>query len=181
MGSSAKPIVNKELDAKTTAAIDQTQQKTPYQQYLDAQFSKWTDWNNQTGPKDITSAPGMSDYLDIYGNADRAAANARIGDPSHAFTANLPGFNNQLQQQKQMGMYDTRAEGLHNAYESSKAQGLGEGATAADLDTQRRDAYANAMAGYNANYYHRPQTQPLWKTLTGIALGGLQGAAQVGV
>jgi hypothetical protein len=140
MGSSSKPIVNKDLDNKTTAAIDQTQQKTPYQKYLDAQFAKWSAFDNQTGPKDITQAPGMSDYLDIYGNADQAAAQDRIGDPSHAFTANLPGFNNQLQSQRKMGMYDTRAEGLHNAYEQSRAQGLGEGATAADLDINRRNA-----------------------------------------
>lgn len=174
--SSSKPIENKKIDVPTVAAIQQTQEKTPYQKYLDEQFAKWSAFDNQTGPKDITQAPGMSDYLDIYGNADRAAAESRIGDPAHAFTANLPGFNNQLEQQRKTGMYDTRAAGLHNAYESSRAQGLGEGGTAADLDIARRNAYAQDMLGYNQNYYNRPRSVPLWQTLSQLAIGGL-GAA----
>jgi hypothetical protein len=121
----------------------------------------------------------MSDALDIYGNADAAAAKARVGDPSHAFTANLPGYNNQLQAEKQQEMYDTRAEGLHNAYIGAKGTALGEGATAADLDTQRRDTYANAMGQYNANYYHRPTTPPIWQTLAGLAINGLGAAGGV--
>lgn len=177
--SSSKPIENKKIDQPTVAAIEQTKEKTPYQKYLDEQFQKWTDWDNQTGPKDITTAPGMSNYLDIYGNAGEAAAKERVGDPTHAFTANLPGFNNQLQTQKKMDIYNTRAKGLHDAFEGSRAQGLGEGGTAADLDINRRNQYAQDMMGYNESYYHRPLQQNPWMTAAQLAIGGLGAAGGI--
>jgi hypothetical protein len=185
MGSGGKPIENKPLDTQTMGAIQAVNEESPYQKILDAKIAKFNAWDTGTGeyagkPKDVTNAPGMDNYLDIYGNADKAAAQSRVGDPTHAFTANLPGYNNQLEQQKQMSMYDTRAEGLNSALTGLRSEANSEGMADSGMDVARRGAYANAMQGYNNSYYQRPQQVPLWQQIAGLAFGGLSAAGAAG-
>src|SRR5262245_48431215 len=174
MGSGGNKVMeNKPQDTQVKQAIAETKTVTPFEEYQADQLAKWSGWENAAGPKDITSAPGMSDYLDVYGNANALAAQQRVGDPSHAFSANLPGFTDQLQQQQQMRMYNTRAQALSDAFRGAKASALGAGAQAAQLETGRLNEYAGLMNNYNSAYYGRPQQVPLWKQIAGIAMQGL--------
>jgi hypothetical protein len=175
MGSGGnKVMADKPTDTRTQAAIAGTNTPTLLEQVGNQSLTNWQPWINPTGQKqDIMTAPGMDVSGDIYGNAASLAAQQRVGDPTHAFTANLPGFNNQLQQQKAMNMYNTRAAGLSNAFQTAKAQALGLGQESAQEQINRQNMYGQLQNAYGTSYYNRPQQVPLWKQIAGLAMGGL--------
>jgi hypothetical protein len=141
--------------------------------------AKFRNWMATPG-QDILSAPGMNFATDIYGNANAMAAQSRVGDPRNAFTANLPGFNNQLRQQMQENLYNTRAQGLSNAFSQAKAEALGQGDVAAQMEMQRKQQYAQGQQQFLTSWYNRPQKPPLWQTIAGLAIGGLSAAGTAG-
>jgi len=179
MGSGGNKVIeNKPLDTQTKAAIEQTNTVSPWEQYATDYFNKYTAWENAPGPKDITTAPGMEFANQIYGQANQQAMKARMGDPSRAFTANLPGFNNQLQQQKEMQLAEARAQALSDAFQQNRQSIYGIGQSGSQAETDRLSNYSRNWQAYNQAYYGRPRDVPLWEKLTSFAIGGLGAAGQ---
>ena len=160
------------MENQTAAAVAQTNVHSPAEDIANQRLVDWSQWEKKPG-QDIMSAPGMSYAGDIYGNAAALAAKQKVGDPRSAFTANLPGFNNQLTKQLQENLYNTRAEGLSNSYSNAKADAMSAGVEGAQLQAQRANAYAGAQQNYLTSWYNRPQKPPLWQTILGTALGGV--------
>lgn len=178
MGSGGNKKTVQPDDNKTVAAIDAVNVKNPLQQSVDAKAQKFFDWDNSTGPKDVTEAPGFGDLVDIYGNAEAAQGQRRVGNPQAAFgsTAN-PNFSHQLEQQGAMDRYNVRASGLNQGLQGLKAQAYGLADQSINNDMQRRQTYASLLGQNSRDYYNRPQKPSLWQQIAGVAIGGLQAAA----
>ncbi len=139
-------------------------------------LKKFTDWENSTGPKDITAAPGMDAMLDIYGSADSLANQKRLGNPMHALSGGGSGnYAAQVEELGKQNRYDDRAQGLSHGLQSLKAEAYGLGSSAAELESNRKQNYASNMLNQQAEYYRRPKKTPLWQKIAGVALGGVRG------
>lgn len=163
-------------------AIQLVNVPTPYEARNTAKFVKYTDWENSPGPHDILQAPGMNDMLDIYGSADSLAAQDRLGNPGRALSAGGSGdYAAQLNELTRQNRYDQRAEGLSHGLQATKSEAYGLGASAADLESNRKNSYASLMSNQENQYYNRPKPRPLWERIAGLAIGGANAAAGLGL
>ncbi len=161
-------------------AIQMVNVPSAYEQAVAKRFKTWTDWEDQTGPRDIMDAPGMDDMLDIYGSAEALADKRRMGNPAMALSGGGSGdYANQLDSLEKMERHDDRAAGLSRGLQSLKAEAYGLGGSAAELESGRKRSYADLMLNQENAYYQRPKKKPLWQTIAGIALGGLSAAGGV--
>lgn len=163
-------------------AIQAVNEQSPFEKIAAAKLQKFSDWENSAGPHDIMQAPGMNDMLDIYGSADSLANQKKMSNPAMALSGGGSGdYAAQLDELGKQNRYDQRAEGLSHGLQSAKAEAYGLGGSAADLEANRKQAYASDMLNQENSYYNRPRRPSPWMTALKIGLGGLNGAAQAGV
>lgn len=162
-------------------AIQQVNTPTPAELYFNKRFGDWTNWESQTGPKDILDAPGMGDMLDIYGSADSLANQRRLGNPGMALSGGGSGdYARQVDSQTKQNMYDQRAEGLSHGLQGLKSEAYGLGGSAADLETNRKRSYADLMLDQQERYYNRPKRPSMFERIAGLAIQGLGAAGAAG-
>lgn len=161
-------------------AIQMVNTPSAFEKIAEARLKKWTDWEDQTGPRDIMDAPGMGDMLDIYGSAEALADKRRLSNPAMALSGGGSGdYARQMDSLEKMERYDDRAAGLSRGLQSLKAEAYGLGGSAAELESSRKRDYANMMLNQENAYYNRPKKTPLWEKIAGIAIGGLSAAGGV--
>jgi hypothetical protein len=161
-------------------AIQAVNEKTAFEKAAEDRLNKFTTWENSAGPHDILDAPGMSDMVDIYGSAESLANQKRLSNPAVALSGGGSGdYAAQLDSLGKQNRYDDRAAGLSRGLQSAKAEAYGLGGSAAELESNRKQAYASDMLNQENAYYNRPRKQPLWEKIAGIAIGGLGAAGGV--
>jgi hypothetical protein len=169
-------------DKDVIAAAQGIKEKSPLQQIMEQKAQNFFNWENAAGPKDILAAPGMDEALDIYGYADNAANEKRFTPALALAGPGTSGYAQQLESQNKMNRYDTRAQGLNQAFANTRGQAYGLSDQAIGREMDQKQAYANALGNYNQSYYQRPQKPPLWQQIAGVAMQGLQtGAMMAGV
>lgn len=163
-------------------AIQQVNTPTAFETAQNDRFAKMNAFENAPGPHDITQAPGISDFEDIYGNADVMANEAKLGgNPGQALSGGGSGdYQAQLAELGKTTRWRDRARGLSDAYQGLRAQAMGAGSEAAQLQTARQNTYADDMLKQQEAYYNRPKPRPLWERIAGIAIGGLGAAGTAG-
>jgi hypothetical protein len=188
MGTKGKPKtpVAGGTDQDVVKAAEGIKEKSKLQTMAEQAAERYFNWTNSQGefagkPKDILQAPGMDEALDIYGTAERLAAEKRF-TPSVALSGQgSAGYAKQLASKAAMDRYDTRASGLNQALQNIKAQAYGLSDQAIGNEMQQKQAYANMLGQYNSNFYNRPQKPPLWQSIAGLAIGGLGAAGSMGL
>ena len=161
-------------------AIQAVNAPSAFEQIAEKRLKKWTDWEDQAGPRDIMDAPGMGDMLDIYGSAEALADKRRMGNPAMALSGGGSGdYANQLDSLEKMERHDDRAAGLSRGLQSLKSEAYGLGGSAAELESQRKRDYANLSLDQQERYYNRPKKPSLWERIAGLAVGGLSAAGGV--
>lgn len=159
-------------------AIQQVNTPTAFETIAANKLKKFSDWENQTGPRDILDAPGMGDMVDIYGSAESLANQRRLSNPAMALSGGGSGdYAKQLDALGKQDRYDQRAAGLSRGLQSLKSEAYGLGGSAAELETGRKGNYANLMLNQENAYYNRPKKPSLWERIAGVAIGGLGSAA----
>ncbi len=183
-GKSNKPVAGG-TDKDVVKAAEGIKEKSALQKLMEERAQRFFDWDNGTGAyagqaKDITKAPGMDAALDIYGTADRLAAEKRF-TPSVALSGQgSAGFARQQDAQQGMQRYDLRARALSDALAGSRAQAFGLADQSIGNEMQQKQGYANALGQYNSGVYNRPQKPPLWQAIAGMAIGGMSAAGSMG-
>jgi hypothetical protein len=146
-----------------------------FEKVAEARLKKYQDWEDAPGPHDIMQAPGMSDMLDIYGSAESLANKKKLGgNPAMALSeGGNANYATQLDEFNKQNRYDERAAGLSSGLQSTRAEAYGLGGSAAELEMNRKNAYAQGMMQNEQNYYNRPKKQNPWLTALKIGVGGL--------
>lgn len=168
-----------QAEQRTISSIDAVSAPDPLDQRLRAKATKFLDWQDSTDAnKNILDAPGISDQMDIYGEAQNLADQELMG--SGAGQLAMPSSGAYQDQIKELGKnqrYNTRAAGLSNALQGLKAESLGLADNSIEREMMRRLQSANLNLGNQAQYYNRYKKQNPWYQKLWNA--GLQ-AAQVG-
>lgn len=155
-------------------AIQQINTPTAFETIANQRLKAFTDWENKPGARDILEAPGIGDMVDIYGSAESLANQKRLGNPQMALSSGgSRDYAKQLDSLDTQNRYDERAAGLSRGVASLKNEAYGLGGSAADLESQRKNQYANAMLEQQSEYYRRPKSVPLWQRIAGLAIGGV--------
>lgn len=180
MGLSPGKKKAKAYDARVGTAISNVGTVNPLQAQIDAKTKKFLDWEASTTPKDITEAPGIDAHLDIYGNARRLADEERFGSGGVRLGSTADSaYSAQLDQQKDMEMYDDRAAGLSGALSGLKDEAYGHAGRSINADTNRKLALAQLTMQDRRDYYGRPKKQSIWDKILNIgaqAVGAYAGA-----
>jgi hypothetical protein len=164
-----------------TSAVNKVQEKTPLQLAMEARAQKFFDWENSTGPKDVTQAPGMDAMLDIYGSAERLANQKRFNPAQALAGPGAAGHAAQLAEQTRMNLYDERAKGLNQGLAQTRAEAYGLGDQAVSRELGQNQAYADLLMQKSRDYYNRPQKPSTWEKIAGFAIGGLGAAGSLGL
>lgn len=183
-GGKKQPVAGGQ-DKDVVAAAQGIKEKSQLQKMMEATAQRYFDWENSSGeyagkPKDVMQAPGMDANLDIYGTAERLAAEKRFTPALALSGGGTGGYAEQLEAQNKMGRYDTRAAGLSQGLANTRAQAYGLSDQAIGNEMQQKQGYASALGGYNSGFYNRPVQKPLWERIAGLAIGGLGAAGAAG-
>ena len=185
-GGSKKPPAGAQ-DTQVVREIQAAKEPSEFQKRLDARAMKFFDWDEGKGefagkPKDVTEAPGFSNLMDIYGNAEAMAGAERMGDPIAAFSGRGTSSNPwlaRIAEQNKMKRYDARASGLNQGLADLKTEATS-GAMYGNENAMRRNSeYVSNLAGFNDRFYNRPQRVNPWMQALGLAVGGLGAAGGV--
>lgn len=154
-------------------AIQQINVPTAFEKIAADRLNKFNAWETQEGARDILDAPGMGDMLDIYGSAESLANQKRLSNPALALSGGGSGdYAKQLEKLDTQTRYNDRAAGLSRGLSSLKDEAYGLGGSAAQMETQRKQSYADALLQQEQQYYNRPKPKPLWERIAGLAIGG---------
>ncbi len=158
-------------DNAANTAVANVATVSPVQQAIDKKAQTWLDWDAQTGPKDVTTAPGYSDELNIYGSADSLANQSQMGGGALNLADSNSGYADQLKQLGSFERFNNRAEGLSDAMKANRAQALGLAQQSISASDAKKLASAQAALQNQSSYYNRPQKQGFWSSLATAGLG----------
>lgn len=166
--------------AASDAAIADVKRISPFQEQLNQKAQRFFDWEKGSGeyagqPKDITNAPGISDYLNIYDSANRLAHEQRYGSGAMRLTDTNSNYLAQLDQQKDYNLYNEKAGGVSNALQVGlKGENYGIANQSIDEQSNRFGQVAGLQTGQEYQYYNRPRKPSFldsFKTSFGSTLG----------
>lgn len=171
-----------QYDARANAAITDVKATNPFQARLDAQVQKWFDWEDGVDkqPRDITAAPGIGDYLDIYGNAQKLASQERMGSGAIRLSDSNSAYGDQVKKQQADEIYDMRASGLSGALGDLKNRAYGIAGASIDSDSERKRTIAELELRNRSDYYNRPKQPSIWSQLLAAGAQVAGSAAQAG-
>lgn len=168
-------------ETATNQAIQNVTAPDPLEQAIRAKQQKIIDWENYAGPdKNILNAPGIGDYMDIYGSADQAAEDEmmgngglRLADPTST------AYSSQVKELGKNQRYDARAHGLSDAWQMLKGDAYNQSGQIIDRNLQRTMGAANLRLGNQAQLYSRYKKQnPWYQKLWNAGLQAAQVAAK---
>lgn len=121
-------------------------------------------WEDSKDPnKSILDAPGLSNFTDIYGNANEIAQQEQMGSGGMALANPASGaYKSQIEELGKNQRYDSRAEGLSNALQALKAQAYGMADQSIDRDMERKARVAGLNQNQLSQYYGRYKIQNPW-------------------
>ncbi|MBA4184968.1 MAG: hypothetical protein H0X49_13320 [Acidobacteria bacterium] len=171
------------MDTKVDTAIAEVKEKTPLEKAREARALDLTNLIDRTGsyagkPLDITDTKYMTPYLDIYGNADRQASVKKLGGGAMNLADTNSGYVSQLDKLQKDERYNTRASGLHDAWNGLKGEAAGLSGEQINADTIRRNSVAQ-MQFQNRSDFHRQKAANPWMTALQIGIQGLGAAGGV--
>lgn len=150
-------------EATTTAAINNVSTVDPLDAKIRAKAQRFMDWEDSTQPKNILDAPGISDQMDIYGEAQGLADQEMMGSGAGQLANPSSGaYQDQVKQLSANQRYDTRAAGLSNALQGLKAEAYGAADSSINRDFERKMASAQLNQGQLSQYYNRYKVQNPW-------------------
>lgn len=185
MGSGKNKRQETQLNNRVDAAITNVKTESPLEKRLNARAERFFNWEDGTGeyanvPKDITQAPGMDAYLDVYGNAERLAnAQRQAGGALNLANPASGAYGDQIRSLQSQALYDQRAAGLNEGLQGIRGEAYG----LADAGINRYMNRNNAVAGLEqqrlASFYSKPKQPSIWSSIIGagasIAGGYLAG------
>lgn len=160
-------------------AVNAVNIPTAYEVAKGDAFKEFNAYRKKDGG-DILGAPGMNRAVDNYASADLIAAQQRLGVPSFALSGGGSGdYAKQVDVLQRRNLYNDRARGISQAYNDLEAQADGFGMNAAEMETRRRNSFADSMLRQEGQYYNRPAKQNWFQKyampLIGAGIGGLAG------
>ena len=156
---------------QTQDAMSNYSADNPLQSAINKRAQARLDWGNSTAPKDVTTAPGFSDSLDIYGNAQNFANEQQHGGGAMRLADSNSGYSDQLKSLNSFNRFNERAEGLSDAFQQNRAEALGLAQNSISASDAKKLNTANLAMTQENNYYQRPQKQSFWTQMLGGALG----------
>jgi hypothetical protein len=172
-------------EAKATQAIAAVAAPDPLEQKIREKQQRVIDWDAyQGGDKNILNAPGIGDYMDIYGSANQAAEAEQMG--GGAIRLADPSSNAYAAQVKELGKnqrYDARAQGISDAWGMLKGDAYGQANNLIDRELQKKLGVAGLEQRqlgllYNRYKKQNPWYQKLWNA--GLQAGTVGGRLAMG-
>lgn len=165
------------MDQKVDTSIAEVKEKTPLEKAREARALDLTNLIDRTGeyagkPLDITDTKYMTPYLDIYGNADRQASVKKLGGGAMNLADTNSAYVSQLDKLQQDERYNTRASGLHDAWQGLKSEAAGLSGEQINADMIRRNSVMQAQF-QNRSDFHRQKAPNPWMTALNVGLQGL--------
>lgn len=151
-------------EQRASAAIQNVSTVDPLDAAMREKAQKMLDWEKSTGAnKNILDAPGISDQMDIYGNAQALADQEMMGSGAGQLANPVSGaYQTQVKELGRNQRYDARAAGLSDALQRLKAEALGLADTSIERDFRRKATTADLEQRQLGQYYNRYKKQNPW-------------------
>jgi hypothetical protein len=161
-------------------AFTQAQNPSPLQSAQEKESLDWLSWENGAGPHDVTTAPGVGPYLDLFHRAKAGKARHRVGTAAFGAQFADPNLLAQMDREDQSAREENAGGALEDAIAMKSAQAHGSVVPLTQLQLQRNGMLLGA-AGQRlsgANYAVNSQVPWYMRFLDNAAQGA--GAAAAG-